>query len=807
MHMMKKFTAAVTMRRLSLFLLLLGLVDVSRAMEYFPLNQIRLLDSPFKEAQERNIDYMLALEPDRLLAPYLREAGLEPTAKNYGNWESSGLDGHIGGHYLSALSLAWAATGRQDIRDRLEYMLGQLQRAQRQNGNGYIGGVPGSDKLWKSVAAGDIQADLFSLNGAWVPWYNVHKMFAGLRDAWLYAGSEQARDMLIAFADWADQLVADLNDDQMQMMLQAEYGGMNEVFADVAEITGEKRYLKLARRFSHQLILKPLLKSQDQLNGLHANTQIPKVVGFERVAEIGKDKAWHQAADFFWDTVVNERSVAIGGNSVREHFHDKSDFTPMMEDVEGPETCNTYNMLKLTRLLYRDSPKQKYVDYYERALYNHILSSQDTATGGLVYFTPMRPQHYRVYSQVDESMWCCVGSGIENHVKYGEFIYARDGDALFINLFIPSHLEWPEKEISLRQENQFPDQPGTRIVFENDSDIRLKLRYPTWASSEQPVVRVNGRTEKVTAAAGSYITLKRNWKKGDTVSLDLPMTINTEQLPDGSDYYAILYGPIVLAAETSPFPGESLNFYADDSRMGHIASGPTCPVEQVPIFVSPEPDFDKHIGRIDGNELRFRIASDAGLQGPGGTELIPFFRLHRSRYMLYWPYSTPEKLKLRQQLAVAEEAEKNALAALTLDTVSPGEQQPEVEHHFAAKDSEAGVNFDRHWRHSRSWFGYTLSDPNGEGRFLRIVYWGADRDRNFAIEMNGVIVADVKLTGEHGANFVSVDYPLPGAVLEKAVDGRHQLRFIAAENSVAGGIYGVSLLKGLPETSGSQPEK
>jgi len=624
----------MTAKRIAGLVALVMLVGCGQhqGIEYFPLDHVRLLESPFREAQGRDIDYLLALDADRLAVPYLAEAGLPPRADSYGNWESTGLGGHIGGHYLSALSLAWAATGREDIRERLDYFLSELARAQKANGNGYLGGVPGSDELWKRIAAGDIEAEPFGLNGAWVPWYNLHKIFAGLRDAWRYGGSTEARDMLVALTDWADALVAGLSDEQVQAMLATEHGGINEVFADVAAITGEPRYLDLAKRFSHRQILDPLLAGEDRLDGLHANTQIPKVIGFERIAELGEDHDWHRAAEFFWKTVVGERSVAIGGNSVHEHFNDKHDFTSMMEDVQGPETCNTYNMLRLTRLLWQQDPQPGYVDYYERALYNHILASQDPATGGLVYFTPMRPQHYRVYSQVQEAMWCCVGSGLENHVRYGEFIYAYEGGNLIVNLYIPSRLHWPEKGLVLRQETRFPDESATQLVFETGADVRLKLRYPGWAAADRPVVEINGEAQQVTAGPGGYIVLDRKWKEGDTIRLELPMAIDTEQLPDGSDYYAILYGPVVLAAKTDPFPGETLDFLADDSRMGHVPDGPICPPDRVPVFVADTPDFAARIRRSDDFDLVFRFEPN--------TELIPFFRLHRSRYMVYWPYST-----------------------------------------------------------------------------------------------------------------------------------------------------------------------
>lgn len=766
------------------------------AVEYFPLDQVRLLDSPFQQAQERNLEYVMALDPDRLLAPYLREAGLAPAVESYGNWENTGLDGHIGGHYLTALSLAVASTGRQDVRDRLGYMLDELERAQLANGDGYLGGIPDGHLLWTQIADGDIRADLFALNGYWVPWYNLHKTFAGLRDAWLYTGSDQARTMLVGLANWATRLLGTLDDKQIQAMLTTEHGGINEVLADVASITGDRRYLELAEKLSHRSILEPLLRKEDRLTGLHANTQIPKVIGYQRVAREGGAPSWHEAAEFFWNTVVHGRTVAIGGNSVREHFHDRSDFSTMISEIEGPETCNTYNMLRLTRMLYIDDPRQKYIDYYERALYNHILSSQDPDTGGLVYFTPMRPQHYRVYSRPQDAMWCCVGSGIENHMKYGAFIYAHDGNDLFINLYIPSRLEWSEKGLVLRQENRFPDESQTRLVFESDANVTLKLRYPTWAVSSEAMLSINGQPQAVDVVPGSHITLARNWKKGDTITLRLPMSTRQERMPDGSNYYALLYGPIVLSAPVSPFSGERLDFFADDSRMGHIASGQMCPLEQAPVFVSESPDFVSRLVRLPGESLRFRFTPVTPPGQLDGLELIPFFRVHRTRYMLYWPFSTPGQLETRREIDARREAARLELERRTIDKVAPGEQQPESDHAFSGERTEAGVNFGRHWRHAAGWFGYELNDPNGEAQVLRVDYFGADSGRTFYIELNSLRIAEVTLSGEHGPVFHSVDYVIPSEALAASEDGKHSLKFIAAEDSIAGGIYGVRLLRG-----------
>jgi hypothetical protein len=448
--------------------------DVSRVdrtepmARLFPLNSVRLLDGPFAQAQERDRQYLLAHDVDRLLAPFRREAGLPAKADPYGNWESQGLDGHSAGHYLSALAMMYASTGDAELKRRLEYMISELAECQRANGDGYVGGVPKSRELWAAVTAGKLKVTGFGLNDRWVPWYNVHKTFAGLRDADRVTGNEQARRVLVALANWCVDVTSELSDAQMQEMLRAEHGGMNEVLADVYATTKDARYLTGARRFSHRAILNPLADGRDDLTGKHANTQIPKVVGFQRIAELTADRAesarLHGAAAFFWDTVTRRRSVAIGGNSVNEHFHPPDNFSSMIEERTGPETCNTYNMLRLTEALFQHAPNAKYADYYERALFNHILSSQHPEHGGFVYFTPMRPRHYRVYSQAGKAFWCCVGTGFENHAKYGQFIYAHHGDEnLYVNLFIASQLNWNDRGVTLRQTTKFPDEPRTRL--------------------------------------------------------------------------------------------------------------------------------------------------------------------------------------------------------------------------------------------------------------------------------------------------------------------------------------------------------
>lgn len=790
-----------------LFVVGVGLGVNAAALELVPLNNVTLLPSPFLQAQNTNKDYLMALDVEKLLAPFRREAGL-PFKETYGNWESTGLDGHMGGHYVSALALMYASTGDKDVLARLDYVIAELKKCQEKLGHGYIGGIPESKKMWGEIAKGDIRADNFSTNERWVPWYNLHKIYAGLRDAYIYAHNDDAKKMLVKLSDWTIELTKNLSPEKMQIMLRTEHGGMNEVFVDVAQITGDKKYLALAEAFSHQAILQPLEKQQDQLTGLHANTQIPKVIGFKRYADATNNHDWNKAAEFFWQTVLDKRTVAIGGNSVKEHFHDTADFESMINEVEGPETCNTYNMLKLTELLYLSSgskhapqmtaPQTKYVDYYERALYNHILSSQNPGNGGFVYFTPMRPNHYRVYSQVHDGMWCCVGSGLESHSKYAEFIYARDKKArqspeVFINLFIPSRMEWKEQGISLTQTTLFPDAETTAIVIEKAARFRLQLRYPGWVTAGKLELRVNGRKVEVQQQPGDFIALERRWKKGDKVELTLPMHNELEKMPDGSNYYAILHGPIVLAAKTQPFTNEKVNYLGDDSRMGHIASGQMCPLEAAPFLLGNSKEFIQQLKPVAGKPLTFNASGLINGQQMQNIELIPFFRLHESRYAIYWPYTTATDIEKARTKVAAAEKERIALLAKTIDQVAPGEQQPESDHFYKGEQSEAGLYNGRHWRHTHAWFSYELNDKQSEAKTLQITYAGIDAGRKFEIRLNDVVIATVESTG-NAKEFFTVDYTIPQELVKKA-NGKYTLKFIAVSGSVAGGIYGVRLLR------------
>ena len=547
-----------------------------------------MLEGPFKQARDLNLKVILKYDVDRMMAPYRKEAGLLPKAKTYPNWD--GLDGHIAGHYLTALALNYASTGNLECKKRMEYMLSEIKICQEANaknnpewGVDYVGGFPNSSKLWTSFKKGDLSI----YNAAWAPFYNLHKMYAGLRDAWVYCGYEDAKVMFLKFCDWGISITSALNEEQMQSMLNMEHGGMDEMFADAYQMTDDKKYLVAAKRYSHKMILDPMSQSVDNLDNKHANTQIPKVVGFQRIAELGHDEKYEKAASFFWQTVTTNRSLALGGNSRREHFPNAESCTDYVNDVDGPETCNSNNMLKLTENLFRVRPEAKYVDYYEKTMYNHILSSQHPEHGGYVYFTSARPRHYRIYSAPNEAMWCCVGTGMENHSKYNQFIYTHSDDALYLNLFVASELNWKQKKIKFKQETQFPYEEQTKLtVTEGNAKFKLMVRYPSWVIQGALKITVNGKNVNYSNHPSSFVSIDRAWKKGDVVEIKLPMHNTIEYLPNVSQYIAFMHGPILLGAKTGTEDLRGL--IANDSRFGQYPGGQKFPIDKAPILVEED---------------------------------------------------------------------------------------------------------------------------------------------------------------------------------------------------------------------------
>lgn len=754
-------------------------------MRTFPLSRVTLLDSPFARAAAVDLEYVLAMDPDRLLAPVLREAGLEPRAAGYGNWEDSGLDGHIGGHYLSALALLAVVTGEEEPRRRFEYLVSELARAQNAIGTGYVGGIPGGAALFEQLRGGGLEAAR-SLGSSdhWVPWYNLHKTFAGLLDAHRLLGQEQALSIVSGLADWWLDIAATMDDEAFEAMLDTEFGGMNDAYAELAAITGRQDYADMALRFSHRALLEPLLEHRDDLTGRHANTQIPTVVGYATTAAVRGDRALHDAADFFWHQVTRSRSVAIGGNSVREHFHALDDFSSMIEDREGPESCNTYNMLKLTKALAAADLKPEYLDFAERAILNHQLASQHPKLGGFVYFTSLRPRHYRVYSQPELGMWCCVGTGLEAQAKYGELIFGEHDDALSVNLFIPALLDMPEFGGRLRLETGFPHSEVVTLTLELEQprSFTLRLRVPGWCD-DLDGLSVNGEAVAGTPVAGALL-LERCWQPGDSVTFRLPVPLSAERLPDGSPWQAYFAGPVLLAARTGDHNLAGLR--ADDSRMGHVARGPLLGFADLPVVADlPAGEVLTRVG-----PMRYRLAT---IDPVGEIDLVPFYEIHDSRYSVYWPVAERSAVSVRRAELVAADRESLALDTMTVDKIAFGEQQPESDHGFQGEETTVTVDLNgRRARSTTAAMAVTLKDEEGTGRLLRVGYRLGGDPAGVAIRIDGHLVAEETFAA--GEEAFDVDYGLSDQITTAAV-GVFQLEFEALNGLSTPGITTIRLIR------------
>lgn len=601
------------------------------APKYFPLRDVRLAPGPFLDAQKLDEAYLLRLEPDRMLHNFRVNAGLAPRAPVYGGWESVEpwiwirCHGHTLGHYLTAAACMYESTGDARFSARVDYVVKELAECQSK--------TPG----WLSAFPDGIEPLTHSLTGKefpGVPWYTVHKVLAGLRDANLHRGSTQAFDIWLKFTDWIDAVTRDVPSQDFQKMLDREHGGMNEVCADLFAITKKPAHLALAQRFCHMALLEPLARSEDALDGLHANTQIPKVLGFDRIDSLSENPRFRRAADFFWSTVVSQRSYATGGHGDVEHFFPKGEFAQRLGSAKSMETCCTHNMMRLTRALYTRNAGVAYIDYFERALFNGILASQDPLTGMMSYFQSTRPGYVRLYHTPFDSFWCCTGSGLENHARYGETIFAHDRHNLVVNLFVSATLEWRELGITVIQETRFPDADTTRLTFEGSKaqTLNLRLRQPSWC--EVMTVSVNGLRKATARLPGSYHSLERKFRSGDVIEVRVPMSLTLEPLPNAPDYAALMYGPIVLAGRlgtTGITPGSQL--IVNERQSGEMLNEPV----PIPRWSRPLEELVAGSRRIDPDRLAFRAN---GFDDGASVELIPWFRIAHERYNLYWSRAT-----------------------------------------------------------------------------------------------------------------------------------------------------------------------
>jgi DUF1680 family protein len=767
--------------------------------DMFALGDVQLLGGPLKDRQDLNVETLLSYDTDKLIAPFYEEAGMRPKATKFSNW--AGLDGHVLGHYLSALAMHYAASGDELVKERLEYVLNELKTIQDQNSKeanfkGYISGVPNGKAMWLKFKNGDAGAQ----NGYWVPWYNIHKLYAGLRDAYIYAGYDQAKDMFLALCDWGLTITGGLNDSKMESMLGTEHGGMVEVYADAYALTKEKKYLDEAKRWAHKWLLNAMAAGNDNLTNVHANTQVPKVVGFARIAELTNDETYVKGSKYFWDRVVNKRSIAIGGNSISEHFPSFDNHKKYVEEREGPESCNTYNMLKLTERLFNMDHSAKQADFYERALFNHILSTIHPEHGGYVYFTPARPRHYRVYSKVNAAMWCCVGSGMENPAKYSQFIYTKDGDDLYVNLFAASNLNWKDKKVTIKQETAFPKGESAKFTVTGSGSFDMKIRHPYWVKEDAFKVIVNGDTVVKKSEPSSYVSAGKSWKSGDVIEVLFPMYTHVEDLPNVSDYVALLHGPIVLSAKTGTDGLTGL--VADDGRWSHIASGALQSLDQAPMLASEKKDIPSKVEPVKGEPMHFKAPYLFANKKDANLLLEPFYEVHDARYMMYWMVLTDPSILERLQ---KEQEEALELDNKTVDKVAPGEQQPEADHQMKCENSNSGTHQGEFYRDAGQCSGgsggsisYLLETNSEDSLTLMVRYWGNEScTRTFDIMIdNEKLVTENIVDKWKKDEFVNVKYPIPDSM----VKGKKEFRLtFKAESGMVGGIFGVRLLRNKPK--------
>jgi uncharacterized protein len=608
----------------------------------FALGDVRLLDGLFKSAMERNMAYLLSIEPDRLLHNTRKYAGFSPKGDIYGGWESAGIAGHTLGHYLTAISQQYAATRDMRFKTRIDYIVTEMAECQKAYGDGYIGALPPLElRVLRGFKKGIIEPSgphTFR-GGAWVPWYTEHKVLNGLKDAWILGGNTEAKDVALKLADWVDDITAGLTPAQLQTMLSVEHGGMIDVMAELYALTGTTRYLETSRRFYHAAVLDPLLAGRDELLGHHANTQIPKIIGEARIYEVTGEPQGRQIAEYFWDRVVRHHTWVIGGNSDNEYFFGEEEAKDHLSAATA-ETCNTYNMLKLTEHLSEWEPRVEYADFYERALYNDILASQDPDQGMFTYFMSLKPGLFKTYSTPFDSFWCCVGTGMENHTKYGAAIYYRGSDLLYVNLFIPSVLTWKEKRLILRQETEYPR--DGKVVFtvlaEPSSPMGIRVRCPGWAAG--PVrFELNGRRLDVAATPGTYAEIRQPWKKGDRLTATIPMAVRLEGLPDAANKVAFVYGPAVLAGDLGPGPRTDSIPYSQDQRT-NLSAVPIA----VPVLVRGDRALESSLERSTDGSLVFHTS---GLSHPVDMTLRPFWEISHDRYNVYWEVMTETQWKYR----------------------------------------------------------------------------------------------------------------------------------------------------------------
>lgn len=754
--------------------LILNVTEVVNAQQIkakaFPLKDVQLLNSAFSHATQLDSGYILSLSPDRLLYRFRKNAGLTPKDSIYGGWESDGLSGHTLGHYLSASSMMYASTKNNAFKNKVDYIVHELYICQQQRRNGYVGAIPNEDSLWAKIKRSEIKSSGFDLNGAWSPWYTVHKVMAGLMDAYIYTENKEALTVAVKLADWTYELVSPLSDSVRLKMLNCEYGGMNEVLANIYAVTGNDKYIKAAHLFEDDFVMGKLAQNIDPMPGKHSNTNVPKAISAARQYELTGSKKDSVIASFFWNTMVQNHSYVIGGNSNYEYCGDLGKLNDRLSDATC-ETCNTYNMLKLTKHLFTWEPSSSFGDYYERALYNHILASQHSKTGMMTYFLPLRMGTAKQFSDSTNTFTCCVGSGMENHSKYGESIYFKGVDgSLYVNLFIPSILDWKDKQTKIIQTTQFPYSNSTELSIINKApkQFTIKIRKPYWSKNGMKIW-VNDIPFAFNIDENGFMNVKRVWKNKDRLKIIFDMQLQFETMPDNKNRIAFLYGPIVLA--------------------GNLGKTMPDPVFGTPVIMHTNPL--NQITKVNQTDLLFKWNS---IGKPKDIQMMPLFAINDDYYSVYWDKFTNEEWLMKEKEYEAEKQRVQKIEARTIDYFRIGEMQPERDHQLLATEksyvSDAVGRMGREARLNNQ-FHFNMKQDPGVSSSLLLTYIGDDKERQFDILVNDQLLTTVYWKGGETSKFYDVEYPLPMNSKDKTL----KITILANHGKTAGRIFGARILK------------
>ncbi len=768
----------------------------------FDLADVNILPGPFHENMTRDLNYLLAYDCNRLLASFQKVSGIPTKAPNLGGWDSAGQAGTICGHYLSACAMMYSHTHDDRLLEKIDYILPRLAKCQEANGRkdpqfkGYCAGLPASVAAFKKALAGDINVGnpkalfTFSLNGMWSPWYSIHKIMAGLRDTLLYTGRPQAKEILIGLADWCAQFPRTLTEAQMQIMLISEQGGMNEVLADVYSITGNRKYLKIAEAFNEKSQLDPLMHRKDILTGCHSNQYIPRVIGIARQYELTGQQRYRTGAEFFWETVVRKRSYVFGGNSNREYFFPLGDAWQQLS-VGTAETCCTYNMLKLTGHYFCWNTTMEAADYFERALVNHILGSQDPATGMMTYYMSMRPGHFKTFNTPWDSCWCCMSTGMENHAKYARGVYYHNDKTLWINLFLASELNWKAAGMTVRQSTRFPDEGTVRIDFtcENPTPALIKLRHPYW-STPAMVIKLNGQ-EISAGKPGEYLDLDRTWNNGDTLDIELKMTLRIERMEHHPSTFAILAGPTVLAATLGndlmlpPVPYANGNQY----EWANVPDPETIPqliVDQAPVdqWIKPDPHHPL-------------VWHTHGVGRPQDVKLVPFYKVAHERYVVYFNPVTQKQWLQEKRLEAQRKKAKDLIRNGTVDRLTIGNAASLAAHQLRDQiNVDTGNAPEGRWMdaHDGGGFTFNLKVLPDKPMALACTWWGSDSGaRKFNILVNGRPIATQVLENIAPGRLDTLLYDIPRTLTRSKTT--ITVRLQADPGNFAGGLFDCRSIK------------